>query len=287
MGTSGQYGGSNAATWKRVREEWTGLLDDGAGGGSDGTPAPQTPPVQDQAPTALDAIGQALAQALLEDCGKAIPSAAVPLSAFLRRPRSHRGISDGASGGSGGATGAPSTAGRGGGRKGRQAATQAGRGGAAIGAAVAYREGDASALAAHGIRLEDLDGLSPRMKCAKLLDLILGDAGHPDEAAVRKASAEQVKKILNDATPPTTLEALRDFIGEMTLQMGIVELKSQILGGESDAKRARSKERGLRQWIKAKIKNLNLGKYGTVTASQCYRAAQDMFRDAQRLLSEG
>lgn len=96
-----------------------------------------------------------------------------------------------------------------------------------------------------------------------------------------------MKKILNDATPPTPLEALRDFIGEMTLQMGIVELKAQILGGDSDAKRARSMERGLRQWIKAKIKNLNLGQYGTVTAGQCYRAAQAMFRDAQRLLSEG
>lgn len=124
------------------------------------------------------------------------------------------------------------------------------------------------------------------MRCARLLDLVLGDAGHPDEAAVRKAAAQQVKRILNpDEPPPSAVESVRDLIGEMTLQIGLVELRDQILANQTTGQDATRKERGLRQWIAAKIRALDLGKYGTVTSAECHSAAHVMIRDALRLVA--
>ncbi len=161
---------------------------------------------------------------------------------------------------------------------------QAASGGAVIGAATAYRDRDAEALGAYGLTLAELDALTPRNRCARLLDLVLGDAGHPDEAAVRKAAAQQVKRILNEGTPPNAAQAVRDFVGEMTMQLGLVELRDQILAGSATAAQVTQKERGLRQWITAKLRNLDLGRYGRITATECHQTAARLAHDALRLL---
>lgn len=154
-----------------------------------------------------------------------------------------------------------------------------------MGAAYAYRARDAAALAQYGTTLAELDSLSPRMRCARLLDLVLGDAGHPDEAAVRKAAAQQVKKIADPAQPvPPAVESLREMVGEITLQLGLVELRDQILANTTTPAAATKKENGLRSWIRAKVRGLDLGKYGTVTSTDCHRAAHALWRDAQRLI---
>jgi hypothetical protein len=124
------------------------------------------------------------------------------------------------------------------------------------------------------------------MRTARLLDLVLGDAGHPDEAVIRKAAAEQVKKILDpDAVPPSAAESVRDFIGEITLQYGLVELQDQILSGATSGQQATYKENGLRQWIRAKLRALDLGQYGAVTVANCHGVAYALWRDALRLIA--
>ena len=281
MGTSGAYGGSNSAAWNAVRDAWTSLSGDEAtdAEAEDGDPA-EDATGQDSPPdlTRFDELGRFLGQALVPGYSPAAPP---PLPSLLRRS-----AGGGAGGGGGGGASTPSGySGRSGTRTSRVGAQQAARGGAAVGAAYAYRNRDADALSQYGISLAELDGLSVRMRCAKLLDLVLGDAGHPDEAAVRRAAAQQLKRILDpSAEPPTAAEAVRDLVGEITLQLGLVELKNQILSGSATAESATKKENGLRSWIRAKLRGLDLGKYGSVTSTDCHRAAFRLWRDAQRLI---
>lgn len=280
MGTSGAYGGSNSTAWNAVREAWTGLdTDDPASQDPVGDPPnPDEQEAQEDSAT-YDGLGRLLGQALTPGYSPAAPPS---LPSLLAR---HPGSSAGAGAGGAGAASGGYT-GRSGTRTSRVAAQQAARGGAAVGAAYAYRNRDAAALGQYGISLADLDGLSIRMRCAKLLDLVLGDAGHPDEAVVRRAAAQQVKRVLDPTTdPPSAVEALRDLVGEITLQLGLVELKDQILAGRTTAESATKKENGLRSWIRAKLRGLDLGKYGTVSSTDFHRAAHRLWRDAQRLIS--
>ena len=179
MGTNGAFGGSDAAAWNQARDQWTSLGDsagDSTGAGDDASP-------QSGEDSAYDPLISAIAGALIgEDPDARRPS--VPtfsLSATLP----HRGGGRGSGGGSGGRTG-----GSGGGSSsgGRRVTSQAARGGNAIGAATAYRDRDAATLADYGLTLEELDALSPRMRYARILDIAIGQAGHPDEQAMRQAS---------------------------------------------------------------------------------------------------
>ena len=211
MGTSGAYGGSSSAAWDAVREQWTGLGDAGAPDGLDGPPPPTDPSPDAPPDPAYDGLGTAIGAALSPPSRYGQPPA---LSSLLPRPRGGGGGGGGGAGGSSG-SGPAGYTGRTGGRSGRNAPLQAARGGAAIGAATAYRERNAAALAGYGVTLEELDRLSPRMRTARLLDLVLGDAGHPDEAIIRKAAAEQVKKILDpNAVPPTAAESSPSLIAD-------------------------------------------------------------------------
>lgn len=280
MGTSGAYGGSNSTAWNAVREAWTGLDTDDPASQDPADDASNSDAQDDEVDSAAyDGLGRLLGQALTPGYSPATPPSLPSLLA--RRPGSSGGAGAGGAGAaSGGYTGRSGT------RTSRVAAQQAARGGAAVGAAYAYRNRDAAALGQYGISLADLDGLSVRMRCAKLLDLVLGDAGHPDEAVVRRAAAQQVKRVLDPTTdPPSAVEALRDLVGEITLQLGLVELKDQILAGRTTAESATKKENGLRSWIRAKLRGLDLGRYGTVSSTDCHRAAHRLWRDAQRLIS--
>lgn len=164
---------------------------------------------------------------------------------------------------------------------------QAARGGSAIGAATAYRDRDAAALAGYGMTLEELDALTPRMRCARILDVAIGQAGHPDEQAMREASLAQIKALViggTDSAAISGLEAVRNFIGELTVRLGLVELRDQILAKSVTAQEALAREKGLRQWVKAKAAKLDLGKYGRVATTEFHQVARQMSVDVLRLL---
>lgn len=274
MGTNGAFGGSDAAAWEQARDQWTSL-----GGASGGTAEEGnqsvTPPQADGDP-AFDPLIAAIAKALIgEDPDARRPSVPTfPLSASLPRRGSGRGAGGG--GGGGGSSGGA-----------RRVTSQAARGGNAIGAATAYRDRDAAALADYGLTLEELDALSPRMRYGRILDVAIGQAGHPDEQAMRQASLEQIKALLaGDAATakPSGLEAIRDFVGELTIRIGLIELRDQILANSVTAKQAHQRETGLRQWVKAKVGRLELGRYGTVSTREFHQVARQMSADVLRLL---
>lgn len=187
MSTSGAYGGSSSTVWTAVRDAWTGLSgDEPAGTDAGGDPAdapggdPNSQPGQ-QDPSPYDELGRAFGRAL--GAGRAPAAAAPTLSALLRAAAHWDQAVEVLAGWRGGYSGRAGT------RTSRVGAQQAARGGAAVGAGYAYPNRDGAALGQYGIRLAELDTLSVRMRCARLLDLVLGDAGHPDGAAVRPAAA--------------------------------------------------------------------------------------------------
>lgn len=291
MGTNASYGGSSSKSWDAVREAWSGLGAGDSPSSEDG--APPAPPVAPgdvqlpldyQPPPALDTLGEALATALAIGLSRR-PHNPPSLSSLLPRRR------PGAGGGAGGAAGSTSTgSSEGSGRspaRSRQVTREAARGGAAVGAAVAYRDRDAAALAEYGASLDDLDALGPRQRNNAILNLVLGDAGHPDEAAVRVAALEQVKVLTSpEGQNRSALEAIRAFIGQLVVQMGLVELRDQILAGTTTKHDAKRRETSLRQWVASKIHNLDLAPYGNVTSRDCHAAAFRMATDALRLMGK-
>jgi hypothetical protein len=283
VGTNQAFGGSGSADWNRVREEWAGLGSGGSGAGSGGNPGegpPDGPPeTPDEKP--YDALLAAIAQALIgedKDARRpAVPS--VPLPAVLPRRGRGGGTGEGGSGGSIGASGSSSG--------GRRVTAQAARGGSAIGAAAAYRDRDAAALAAYGLTLEELDALSPRMRCARILDVAIGQAGHPDEQAMREASVAQVKALVSgaaDAAGISPLESVRAFIAELTVRLGLIELRDQYLAQTVTAAETLAREKGMRQWISAKVARLDLARYGHVSTTEIHQVARQMSADVLRLL---
>jgi len=289
MGTCGAYGGSDSAAWNRVREHWGGLGaasgDEGSGAGIAGGAAdPSADPVEDagDGSARYDRLVSAIAAALLgEDADarrRVVPPA--PLRSVLARHGGGRG--GGSGGGSSGGVGP-----RGGGSgSGRRITSQAGRGGAAIGAAAAYRDRDAAALAEYGLTLDELDALTPRMRCARILDVAIGQAGHPDEQAMREASLAQIKALMSgDAGASVSpVEAVRDFIAELSIRLGLIELRDQILTNATSVAQSRQREKGLRQWVKAKVAGRDLARYGQVSTGQLHQLARQMSADVLRLL---
>lgn len=280
MGTSGAYGGSNSQAWKDVRELWGDFApspsSEPAEPPVDGNPMPP-PPIQP--PPGLDSLGTALAQALLGARVPSTPANTVSLSSILPTRRRSTGT-DGSGSGGGSSRGTGGTGAR------RDILRHAARGGAAIGAARAYRDRDQAALTEFGISLDQLDAMTPRQRCAAILDLVLGEAAHPDEQAIRSAAIEEVKKIMNNQAPQqSALESVRDFIGTLAVQIGLVELGKRIQAGTTSKTDAARKERDLKQWVAAKIHGLDLAQYGTVRNVRCHQVAFDMARNALRLMT--
>ena len=283
MGTNAAYGGSGAAPWETVRDEWMALDTTSSGGSADSDTSTDTG--EDQTvPSPADSLIEAIAQALIaEDAAAARPQVpTVPLSQVLPR---RGGSSGGGEGGGGGGGGSRSGCGSSG--TGRQITSQAARVGSAIGAAAAYRDRDAEALAGFGLTLQELDALSPRQRCARILDVAIGEAGHPDEQAMRHAALEQMKAILNtpaDAPTVSGLEAIRGFISELVVRIGIIELRDQYLAQELTPQQAATREASLRTFVRAKTRGLSLAKYGMVSTSDMHQVARQMSADVLRLL---
>lgn len=285
MGTSGAYGGSNSAEWNDFRDAWSDL-----GSGSAGTSANDADLAQGSAhlfepaqpASDLDRLGQALIDALWRDD----PAARGRIVPTIPRPRipGRRGAGAGGAGGSG--TGRASAGGgRSGSRSTRQVIGGASRGGATIGAAYALRDRDAQRLADYGLSLAEFDSLSPRARISRLVTLMIGDDGHPDDRAIRQAATEQVKKIVaTDGEPPTATEAIKGFVSAYIFQLGLVELQDQIINGTLDGNEAIVRERMLRGWIDAKVRGLDIDASPALSANALHQSAADLAQRAIRVL---
>lgn len=299
MGTSGAYGGSSAGRWQDARDRFADLGGDLASGppgeGDRGEPGRGQP--SDAPPSGDDASGSpsddtaaavaAAAAALLGDDPDARrPSVAFPLSALLPR---RGGASGGGAGGAGGGDGAgrSSTGGRAGTRSRRGVVRGAARGAAAIGGAYALRAGDAAGLRDLGLDLSELTTLPPRTQTARILDAALGDAGHPDDYALRRATAEHLKSVLLAKTPPDPEDTIREFIGEWIFQLGLVELRAQAAAGRLVPQQAARAERRLRDWLSRRVRGVSLPRLGRLSVQAFSDIAAKVTAEALRLLRAG
>ena len=285
MGTSGAYGGSNSAEWNDFRDAWSDFGSAGTGT-SAGDPEPTQPSDRlfDPAQPAsdLDRVGQALIDALWRDD----PATRGDVVPTIPRPRvpGRRGAGAGGTGG-GRSGGSSAGTGRSGSRSTRQVIGGASRGGATIGAAYALRNRDAQRLADYGLSLAEFDSLSPRARISRLVTLMIGDDGHPDDRAIRQAATQQVKKIVaTDGEPPTATEAIKGFVSAYIFQLGLVELQDQIINGTLDGNEAVVRERMLRGWIEAKVRGLDIDASPALSANALHQAAADLAQRAIRVL---
>ncbi len=281
MGTSGAYGGSGRQDWTNAGEALADLPADGPPSGGGGSGDVTDPPIED--------FWQGVADALAgEDptLRRPLPTGdPFPLASLLPRRTSGGGGGGGAAGGF--AHGESGASGRTGARSGRLVTRSAARGGAAIGGAFALRAGDAGVLTELGLDLNELRALSPRMQCARILEAVLGDGSHPDEAALQRAAAEQLKAILVSEEPPSEADAIRGFVARFVFELMLVELQADLTGGHIDTATATRKEGRVWRWLEAKVKSIALPGGGSVALGQLRSVAAKLTQEAIRILRAG
>ena len=77
---------------------------------------------------------------------------------------------------------------------------------------------------------------------------------------------------------------MRDFIEELSIRLGLIALRDQILANTMTAAQSRLREKGLRQWVRAKVAGVDLARYGRVSTGQLHQVARQMSADVLRLL---
>ncbi len=259
MGTSGSYGGSGSKPWQTARTAFEAAVTapaepgttptaagaDAGGGGTGAGGAPGDP---------VAAIAGAIANALwLEDTSVRNPRL-LPLPRLLPRLRG----GGGGGGGGRGAAGGGSARSWGGGRVGagsRRDIRRGVQGGAtAIAAGYAVRSGDRAALAEVNLDLDALARMSPFRQCEAILEAVLGEGTHPDDAILRRASAEQLKAVLTNNTRPDPLQAIQDFVARVVVEMGLLEIKAQMRVGLPDPDVV-AKERMLHEYVRIRVRS--------------------------------
>jgi hypothetical protein len=282
MGTSGSYGGSNRQGWNRARQDVQRLVGSGDSGSGDAG-AGGDPSNDEPASTVWQTIADALAGEDPLLAGPPTRGDTFSLSDLLPPQRPAR------RGGVGGAVvrGATVAAGRQGFRSARSVVRNAARGGAAIGGAYAFLRGDAAALGELGLDLQQLRGLSPRMQCARILEAVLGEGGHPDDAALQRAAAEELKAIILSGQPPGEIDALRGFVAHYVFELCLVELQRDITTGAIDSAQAARLEKRLRAYLEARIRLLDFPHDGPLPVPRFREAAAKLTQDAVAILRAG
>ncbi|MEU6674545.1 hypothetical protein [Streptomyces sp. NPDC046925] len=276
MGTSGSYGGSGKADWRQAHDAFDALSGSGAAGGD----WADLPDGQQQS---LDNVLDALATALQnEDADHGAPPAtAYPLSSLLAT--STQGGAG--AGGAGGGTRTPT--GRATGDARRQVIRGSARGAAAVAGAYALRNGDATRLAELGLDLAELRSLGPRAQISRILQTVLGNAGHPDETALRKAATRWVKAVILDPEPPAQQDGLRGLVVEWIYELSLVELGSQKAQGDLTPQQAIRKQRWLRSWLERRLKHLAIPDTSRMAVRDFSATAAKVTGEALRLLRAG
>lgn len=278
MGTSGSYGGSSSTGWGAARDAYEEMPDPGTGGSSTAGSAAEAPGDSPAADVAA-AIARALWSEDSQVRNPAPPR--FPLGSLLpRRP----GSGGGTGGGGRGSTG---TGGRAGGRSARQVARGAQRGGAVVAAAYALRRGDAAALANLELDLAQLQGLDVFTQLARLLDAVLGEAGHPDESALRKASFRHAKQVLESATEPAPGETLKGMVASYVFELGIIELRAQRKAGSISADEALRKQKEIATYIDVCARRIDDDLGTIVTPEQFAQVAGQLVTKTLRVLRAG
>jgi len=280
VGTSGAYDGSSNSAWQAARGHYQALLDGVAGGGGDGPAG-----AGGDRPTGGDAAVAEAAAAIAAALSKHDPDLKLVRPRIYPLPNllpSRRGRGGGGGGG-GGVSGSNRGSGRSRDGSRRPVAKGIQRGALAVQAAHAYRARDAALLADLNLDLDELDQLGPRARCARILTAVLGDGNHPDDEAIRRASAEQVKAIILGDEPPSALASIQGLVAGIVLQLGLVELRAQQRAGVAPSAVVRIEET-LRHWLESRVRSLRLGIADNVPPRMIRETAARVAQEAVRIV---
>ncbi|WP_411098857.1 hypothetical protein [Streptomyces sp. x-45] len=211
MGTSGAYSGSGGKDGKAIRDTIGDYLDGLSGGGGDGKPDGERPPLDPN------------------DLRRVIN---------LIRPRSSGGSGgDGPGGGGGGASGGGGRGGRSGGGPRRSAAASARTAGRAAAAAYAYRTGDAATLERLGLDYNELRELGDEFEVLRrIVDMACSapDSTIEDHEQRRVAAevAEWVMEQGRDGVPPSAEEIVRQTIATIIAETLLIESGDLVNGSD-------------------------------------------------------
>ena len=96
------------------------------------------------------------------------------------------------------------------------------------------------------------------MQCARILEAVLGEGSHPDEAALQRAAAEQLKAILVSEETLSEADAIRGFVARFVFELMLVELQAGLTAGRIDTATATRKEGRVKRWLEARVKAIAL-----------------------------
>lgn len=282
MGTSNSYGGSSKKDWVSARQQILDLSSgDGRDSSGDGQDAESGDPLDDLWGTVADALDSddpTLHAPELDQESVSLPNLMPWLSST--GPSAGRGRGGGAGGGSGSRTG--------GGRQGRgsrrQVTRSAARGGTVLGAAHAVRRGDAEYLQEIGLDLGRLQSFSPLRQAAEILDAVLGEGSHPDEAALRRASLEALKEVLAANDEPEPIDSLRSFVTNFVFEQSLVELQRQMTEAGLTTEEAAEQERTIKNYLAVRVKRVKMPASGNLHPSDIKNEAVRLTKEVIKLL---
>ena len=235
MGTSDAYGGSLG--WNDTRKDTDAWLDSG------------TDPEETEAGGDLDQTE--------EESEQEIPIGTLPipqdnpaLIRLLRGVARHLSVASGGSGTGGGGGG---TGGGGGGR--RRAAIS---GGIAIAGTYGLRNGNADALSDVGLSLVDLDGLGPFEQARRIVDAASGRSALVEEAELREVNANFVCWEIQQESPPSPVELVKQWITEYVFRVWLTEAGERLRDGSRDGASTHALEQEARATLEARVSGVDL-----------------------------
>lgn len=250
MGTSSSYKGSSSSQWRSARDKFdeVGSTDGGSaapgGSGATGSPADNSNNEDDD----IAEIASLIADALERDDRTTTLNVSFSTRNLLPTRRGR--------GSGGGGSGISKTGGRQGNRSHREVTRSAARGGTAIAGAYALRNSDAEALNQIGLNLEELRNLSPLKQCERIAEAVLGDAHHPDDHALKRATLEHLKNILVGESPPSPEDSIKGFVTEWIFQLGLVELQAESKDKSLTPQQVVNTENMIKNYLQSRVNQL-------------------------------
>lgn len=284
MGTSGSFGGSKTASWKKVAEI---LKDDDQEGAADEiSPAGEEQVEGDSASEEEDEEEDSAGGPPLAEFVAAALMADDPALKPKNAPVTSEGDSGlsfgdlvGASRRTGTSRSAP-TSGR------RQIAATTGRAGRAIGAGFALAAGNGDALRSYGLDPQQLQGMDTIDQIMTIMDALeIGNSG-PNDIALRGALYDMLERAISDETA-SPIDTLRDFVCEYALQLFAVELDANVQNGTVPVENRDLIKKQLSDVIRADAAYLKVENAELDTPRQFEHAAQQLMRGVLYLVREG
>lgn len=235
MGTSGAYGGSGKAPWRKARALVSQTFGSSESGGS-APPSNAPSPKYDLGPL-LQAIADGL-RADDSELRRVGPQPRIPLSDIIATGITLAGLPF--------VGRAPRSS-----RQDRPVILGARRAGAALGGGFAVRAGNTDALRELGLELAELKALSPREQTERIISRVFGASSDETDQAFREAATVILLELLQGADGEIDYQSvIRNAAAEIIYRRALIEICAQVNEGAISPEEVKDRERQIRDYIR-------------------------------------